>query len=86
VDSGYLDIKITMQSHPDGFPSALRQKRKMQTKIHVDGDWMQPILHCLTQCRPPALKLVVIWHLAIIPSITSLDSVKGMSFVWVRIC
>jgi len=36
--SEYQDIQITTRSHPDAFPSALRQKRKTQTKVHVEGD------------------------------------------------
>ncbi|KAJ3998854.1 DNA-directed RNA polymerase I kDa polypeptide [Lentinula boryana] len=35
--SSYENIKITTRSHPDAFPSALRQKRKTQTKTH-DSD------------------------------------------------
>ncbi|KAG6852559.1 hypothetical protein C0991_010931 [Blastosporella zonata] len=36
--SSYEDIEITTRSHPDAFPSALRQKRKTQTKMHEKGD------------------------------------------------
>ncbi|KAI9454722.1 hypothetical protein HD554DRAFT_2149904 [Boletus coccyginus] len=32
--SSYENIEIITHSHPDAFPSALRQKRKTQTKIH----------------------------------------------------
>ncbi|KAI6107362.1 hypothetical protein EDD16DRAFT_1887102 [Pisolithus croceorrhizus] len=32
--SSYENIEIVTHSHPDAFPSALRQKRKTQTKIH----------------------------------------------------
>ncbi|KAF8839902.1 DNA-directed RNA polymerase I kDa polypeptide [Paxillus ammoniavirescens] len=32
--SSYENIEIITRSHPDAFPSALRQKRKTQTKIH----------------------------------------------------
>ncbi|GAW02716.1 DNA-directed RNA polymerase I kDa polypeptide [Lentinula edodes] len=35
--TSYENIKITTRSHPDAFPSALRQKRKTQTKTH-DSD------------------------------------------------
>jgi len=35
--SSYENIEITTRSHPDAFPSALRQKRKTQTKVH-DAD------------------------------------------------
>jgi hypothetical protein len=34
----YEDVEITTRSHPDAFPSALRQKRKTQTKLHAQGD------------------------------------------------
>ncbi|EKM83361.1 hypothetical protein AGABI1DRAFT_110030 [Agaricus bisporus var. burnettii JB137-S8] len=36
--SSYDNIVITTRSHPDAFPSALRQKRKTQTKFHDKGD------------------------------------------------
>ncbi|RDB15617.1 DNA-directed RNA polymerase I subunit RPA12 [Hypsizygus marmoreus] len=36
--SSYEDIEITTRSHPEAFPSALRQKRKTQTKQHKKGD------------------------------------------------
>ncbi|KAJ3751195.1 DNA-directed RNA polymerase I kDa polypeptide [Lentinula detonsa] len=36
-NKAYENIKITTRSHPDAFPSALRQKRKTQTKTH-DSD------------------------------------------------
>ncbi|KAF8060881.1 DNA-directed RNA polymerase I kDa polypeptide [Lyophyllum atratum] len=36
--SSYENIEITTRSHPDAFPSALRQKRKTQTKLHEKGD------------------------------------------------
>lgn len=32
--TAYENIDITTRSHPDAFPSALRQKRKTQTKTH----------------------------------------------------
>ncbi|KIM81704.1 hypothetical protein PILCRDRAFT_821050 [Piloderma croceum F 1598] len=32
--SSYENIEITTRSHPEAFPSALRQKRKTQTKVH----------------------------------------------------
>ncbi|KAF9073971.1 DNA-directed RNA polymerase I kDa polypeptide [Rhodocollybia butyracea] len=32
--TSYENIKITTRSHPDAFPSVLRQKRKTQTKTH----------------------------------------------------
>ncbi|KAL0950510.1 hypothetical protein HGRIS_007319 [Hohenbuehelia grisea] len=36
--SSYEGIEITTGSHPDAFPSALRQKRKTQTKLHEGAD------------------------------------------------
>ncbi|KAF9015903.1 DNA-directed RNA polymerase I kDa polypeptide [Hymenopellis radicata] len=36
--SSYENIEITTHSHPDAFPSALRQKRKTQTKRHEGAD------------------------------------------------
>lgn len=36
--SSYENIRITTHSHPDAFPSALRQKRKTQTKHHEGAD------------------------------------------------
>ncbi|KAI0047417.1 DNA-directed RNA polymerase I kDa polypeptide [Auriscalpium vulgare] len=38
--SSYENIEITTRSHPDAFPSALRQKRKTQTKAHEGSDSM----------------------------------------------
>ncbi|KAK7008154.1 DNA-directed RNA polymerase subunit [Favolaschia claudopus] len=36
--SSYENIEITTRSDPDAFPSALRQKRKTQTKLHDSGN------------------------------------------------
>ncbi|KAF4623571.1 hypothetical protein D9613_001558 [Agrocybe pediades] len=36
--SSYENVVITTHSHPEAFPSALRQKRKTQTKHHDTGD------------------------------------------------
>ncbi len=38
VVKAYENIVITTRSHPDAFPSALRQKRKTQTKVHESGE------------------------------------------------
>lgn len=38
VSTAYESIVVTTQSHPDAFPSALRQKRKIQTKVHESGE------------------------------------------------
>ncbi|KAI0027267.1 transcription factor S-II-domain-containing protein [Vararia minispora EC-137] len=35
--SSYENIEITTRSHPEAFPSSLRQKRKTQTKVHEAG-------------------------------------------------
>lgn len=34
----YENVSITTRSDPEAFPSALRQKRKTQTKQHATGD------------------------------------------------
>ena len=34
----YENIEIVTRSHPDAFPSALRQKRKTQTKVHAANE------------------------------------------------
>ncbi|KAF8885223.1 hypothetical protein CPB84DRAFT_1788449 [Gymnopilus junonius] len=36
--SSYENVIITTRSAPEAFPSALRQKRKIQTKLHETGD------------------------------------------------
>ncbi|KAF4584539.1 DNA-directed RNA polymerase I core subunit rpa12 [Pleurotus pulmonarius] len=36
--TSYDSIEVITRSHPDAFPSALRQKRKTQTKLHEEGD------------------------------------------------
>ncbi|KAJ6459512.1 DNA-directed RNA polymerase I kDa polypeptide [Mycena sanguinolenta] len=36
--SSYENTEIITRSDPDAFPSALRQKRKTQTKLHESGD------------------------------------------------
>ena len=46
--SAYENIEITTRSHPDAFPSALRQARKTQTKKLNDTEGLQRvILHLL---------------------------------------
>lgn len=37
-NTAYDGIEVITRSHPDAFPSALRQKRKTQTKLHEEGD------------------------------------------------
>ncbi|KDQ17520.1 hypothetical protein BOTBODRAFT_53117 [Botryobasidium botryosum FD-172 SS1] len=36
--SSYENFEVTTRSHPDAFPSALRQKRTTQTKAHASVD------------------------------------------------
>lgn len=36
--TAYENSKITTYSHPDAFPSSLRQKRKTRTKVHEGSD------------------------------------------------
>lgn len=40
----YENTEIITRSHPDAFPSALRQKRKTQTKIH-QGKVLPKVCH-----------------------------------------
>lgn len=35
--AAYENVEITTRSHPDAFPSALKQKRTTQTKLHDQG-------------------------------------------------
>ena len=36
--AAYENVVVTTRSHPEAFPSALRQKRKIQTKVHESGE------------------------------------------------
>ncbi|TFK47913.1 DNA-directed RNA polymerase I kDa polypeptide [Heliocybe sulcata] len=45
--SSYENIVITTRSHPDAFPSALRQRGKTQTKVH-EGD--EALLRVTEKC------------------------------------
>ena len=36
--TAYENIEIVTRSHPEAFPSALRQKRKTQTKVHAANE------------------------------------------------
>jgi hypothetical protein len=38
MTAAYENVIITTRSDPEAFPSALRQKRKTQTKHHETGD------------------------------------------------
>lgn len=42
----YENIEITTRSHPEAFPSALRQKRKTQTKVHEAGAGRLKVICC----------------------------------------
>ncbi|TDL22283.1 DNA-directed RNA polymerase I kDa polypeptide [Rickenella mellea] len=48
--SSYEDIEITTRSHPEAFPSALRQKRKTQTKIHESGETRMIVTELCPNC------------------------------------
>ena len=50
--AAYDNIVITTRSHPDAFPSALRQKRKTQTKQHEKGDQGTLVEHLLVHTLP----------------------------------
>ncbi|KII92476.1 hypothetical protein PLICRDRAFT_473348 [Plicaturopsis crispa FD-325 SS-3] len=47
--SSYENIEITTRSHPDAFPSALRQKRKTQTKVH-EGEVLMKVSEKCPEC------------------------------------
>ena len=38
IRAAYENIEIVTRSHPEAFPSALRQKRKTQTKVHAANE------------------------------------------------
>jgi hypothetical protein len=38
ICTAYENSKITTYSHPDAFPSSLRQRRKTRTKVHEGSD------------------------------------------------
>lgn len=44
----YENIEIITRSHPDAFPSALRQKGKTQTKTHDSEDALLKVLYSPT--------------------------------------
>ena len=50
----YENIEITTRSHPEAFPSALRQKRKTQTKVHEGDAGRQKVLLCAAGTRATA--------------------------------
>ncbi|EIM91986.1 DNA-directed RNA polymerase, partial [Stereum hirsutum FP-91666 SS1] len=48
--SSYENIEITTRSHPDAFPSALRQKRKTQTKTHEATEGLLKVTEKCPEC------------------------------------
>ena len=44
--TAYENSKITTYSHPDAFPSSLRQKRKTRTKVHEGSDALLKVTTC----------------------------------------
>ena len=44
--TAYENSKITTYSHPDAFPSSLRQKRKTRTKVHEGSDALLKVTAC----------------------------------------
>ncbi|KAI0271736.1 DNA-directed RNA polymerase I kDa polypeptide [Gloeopeniophorella convolvens] len=48
--SSYENSEITTHSHPDAFPSSLRQKRKTQTKAHEGSDALLKVTETCPEC------------------------------------
>ncbi|KAI0344174.1 DNA-directed RNA polymerase I kDa polypeptide [Trametopsis cervina] len=48
--SSYENIEIITRSHPDAFPSALRQKSKTQTKTHNSEDALLKVTEKCPNC------------------------------------
>lgn len=46
----YENIQVVTRSHPDAFPSALRQKSKTQTKIHEGEDALLKVTEQCPKC------------------------------------
>lgn len=46
----YENIEIITRSHPDAFPSALRQKGKTQTKVHDTEDALVKVTEKCPEC------------------------------------
>ncbi|KAH9005812.1 DNA-directed RNA polymerase I kDa polypeptide [Lactarius hatsudake] len=48
--SSYENSEITTHSHPDAFPSSLRQKRKTRTKIHEASESLLKVAETCPEC------------------------------------
>ncbi|KZT68833.1 DNA-directed RNA polymerase I kDa polypeptide [Daedalea quercina L-15889] len=48
--SSYENIEIITRSHPDAFPSPLRQKGKTQTKVHEADDALLKVTEKCPEC------------------------------------
>jgi len=48
--SSYENSKITTHSHPDAFPSSLRQLRKTKTKVHEGSDTLLKVTETCPEC------------------------------------
>ncbi|KAI0717503.1 DNA-directed RNA polymerase I kDa polypeptide [Lentinus tigrinus ALCF2SS1-7] len=48
--SSYENIEIVTRSHPEAFPSALRQKRKTQTKVHAANEDLLKVTEKCPEC------------------------------------
>ncbi|KAH9836661.1 DNA-directed RNA polymerase I kDa polypeptide [Rhodofomes roseus] len=48
--SSYENIEIVTRSHPDAFPSPLRQKGKTQTKVHEANDALLKVTEKCPEC------------------------------------
>ncbi|OCH94212.1 DNA-directed RNA polymerase I kDa polypeptide [Obba rivulosa] len=48
--SSYENIEIVTRSHPDAFPSPLRQKTKTQTKVHDANEGLLKVTEKCPEC------------------------------------
>lgn len=48
--AAYENIEIVTRSHPDAFPSPLRQKGKTQTKVHEADDALLKVTEKCPEC------------------------------------
>lgn len=48
--AAYENIEIVTRSHPDAFPSPLRQKGKTQTKLHDANDALLKVTEKCPEC------------------------------------
>lgn len=56
----YENIVITTRSHPEAFPSVLRQKRKTQTKVHESGETRMIVRYFIYFARTPLTILICV--------------------------